>query len=93
MASPAWFLGRAVQDGVFKCLGGILAPGAGWGDVAVPGGVGTEVAFPRSRLVEATRRELVEAHERVGFKGGAVWVFGQVGCGRYPFLHEEVLAQ
>ena len=77
---------------MFECLGGILTPGAGGGDIAVPGGVGAEVALPRSHLVEATRRELIEAHEQVGSEGGGVRVSGWVGCGLFPFLHKEVLA-
>jgi len=44
---------------VFQCRVGILAPGAGGGDVAVTGGVGAEVALPRSHLMEAPRGELV----------------------------------
>jgi len=48
-----------VEDGVLECLGGTLAAGAGGGDLAVPGGVGTDVALPRSHLREASRGELV----------------------------------
>jgi len=59
VASPGRFLGRAVEDGVLECLRGILASGAGGGGIAVPGGVGAEVAFPRSHLIEAARGELV----------------------------------
>jgi len=59
VASHARFLGRAVEDGVLECLGGELAPRAGCGDVTVPGGVGAEVALPRSHLVVAARGELV----------------------------------
>jgi len=77
---------------VFKCLGGFLAFGAGGGDIVVPGGVGAEVALPRSHLVEAARGELVEAHKRVRFEGGAVWVSVRTRRGLVPFLHEEVVA-
>jgi len=70
---------------VFKCLGGILALGAGGGNVAVPGGVGAEITLPRSHLVEATRGELVKAHERVRLKGRAVCVSGLVRHSLLPF--------
>ena len=78
MASPARFLGRAVEDGVFECFGGTLGPEARGGDIAVPGGVGAEVALPRSHRVEAARKKPVKAHERVRLKGGAVWVPGRI---------------
>ena len=89
MAGPARFLRRAVEDGVLECLRGILAFPAGGGGIAVPGGVGAEVAFPRSHLVEAARGELVKAHERVRFKRGAVRVSGRVWCGLLLFFHKE----
>ena len=54
--------------------------------------MGTEVALPRSHLVEAARGELVEAHERVGLQRGLVWVPGRVWSSLIPFFHEEVLA-
>ena len=40
-------------------LGGAQTAGAGGGGVAVPGGVGVEVAFAGSHLVETARSELV----------------------------------
>ena len=48
--------------------GGLGAAGAGGGAIIVPGWVGAEVALSRPDLVKATRIELGEAHERVGFK-------------------------
>jgi len=92
VASPARFPGQAVKDGVFECFGGTLAPWAGGGDIAVPGWVGSEVALPRSHLVEAARRKLVEAHEGVRPKGGAERVSDRVWCGHVPFFHEEAFA-
>ena len=77
---------------MFECLGGTLASRAGGGAVAVPGGVGAEIALPRSHLVEASRREFVQPHERVGSERGAERVPGGIRCGRVPFFHEEVLA-
>ena len=77
---------------MFERLGGGQAAGARGGDFAVPGGVGAEVALPRSHLVEAARGEFVEAHERVGLQRGLVWVPGRVWSGLVPFFHEEVLA-
>ena len=59
MAGPGGLLGRAAEDGVLKRLGGAQAARAGGGGVAVPQGVGVEVALPRSHLVEAARCELV----------------------------------
>jgi len=76
---------------VLECLGGTLELGAGRGDVGIAGGVGTEVAFPRSYLVEGSRRELVQTHEWVGLEGGAVWVSGRIRRGPVPFFHEQVL--
>jgi len=92
VASPARFLGWTVEDGVLECVGGTLAAGACVGGVAVPGGVGPEVATPRSHLVDASRGELVKAHEGVRLKGGGVWVSGVVRSGLLPFFHEEVSA-
>jgi len=77
---------------MLECLGGSLASGAGGGGIAVPRGVGAEVAFPRSHLVEAARGKLIKAHEWVGPKRGEVWVPGLVWRGLVPFFHEEVLA-
>jgi len=77
---------------VLERLGVGQTAGAGGGDVAVPGGVGAEVALPRSPLVEAARSELVEAHEGVGLQRGLVRVPGRVWSGLVPFFHEEVLA-
>jgi len=54
--------------------------------------VGAEVALPRSHLVEAARRKLVEAHEGVGLEGGAERVSDRVWRGLVPFFHEQVLA-
>jgi len=66
VAGPGGLLSRASEDSVLERLGGGQTAGARGGDIAVPGGVGAEVALPRSHLVEAARSELVEAHERVG---------------------------
>jgi len=77
---------------VLERLGGGRTAGAGGGDIAVPGGVGAEVALPRSHLVEAARSELVEAHEGVGLQRGLVRVSGLVWSSPVPFFHEEVLA-
>ena len=59
VAGPGRLLGRAAEDGVLERLGGAQATGARGGGVAVPRGVGAEVALPRSHLVEAARGELV----------------------------------
>jgi len=59
-------LGGTAEDGVHEGLGGLMAAGAGSRDTVVPGGVCAEVALPRSHLVQPARRELVEAHERMG---------------------------
>jgi len=59
VAGPGRLLGGTVEDGVFECLGGTLVTGAGGRGVVVPAGVGAEVAFPRSHLVEAARGALV----------------------------------
>jgi len=40
---------------MLECLGGTLAAGAGGGGIAIPRGVGAEVAPPRSHLVQAAR--------------------------------------
>jgi len=53
---------------MFERLGGAKTTGAGGGDVAVPGRVGAEVTLSRPHLVEASRGELVEPHERVGLE-------------------------
>ena len=92
MASPGRFLGRTLDDGVFQRLRSALATGAGGGDVAVPAGVGAEVAFPRSHLMEASRGELVPAHKRVGLDRPSVRVSGRIWRGLVPFCYEEVLA-
>ena len=47
-------------------LGGLVALGAGGGAVVVPGRVGAKVALTRPHLVQASRVELGEAHERMG---------------------------
>jgi len=67
VACPGRLLGRAAENGVLEPLRGAQTTGAGGGGVAVPRGVGAEVAIPRSHLVEAGRGELVQAHKRVGF--------------------------
>jgi len=77
---------------VLERLRGAQATRAVGGGVPVPRGVGAEVALPRSHLVEAARRELVKAHERMGLYRGLVWVSGRVRCGLVPLFHEEVLA-
>jgi len=59
VAGPGRLFGRAVEDGVVEYLKGTLATGAGGGGVAVPSRVGTEVALPRSHLVDAASGELV----------------------------------
>jgi len=92
VAGPSRLLGRALEDGVLKRLGGLQATGARGGDFAIPGGVGAEVALPRSHLVEATQGEFVKAHERVGLQRGAEGVPGWVWSGPVPFFHEEVLS-
>jgi len=93
VAGPTGSLGGAVEDGVFECLRGTLATRACGGDVvAVPGGVGTEVAFTRSHLMYSARGELVQAHERVRFERGAVWVSSRVRRSLLPFCHEEAPA-
>ena len=51
---------------MLKSLGGFLAAGAGGRGGIVPGGVGAEVALSRPHLMEATRVECGEAHERIG---------------------------
>ena len=59
MAGSSRLLGRAVEDRMLECLRCTQAAGAGCGGVPVPRRVGTEVALPRSHLVEAARGELV----------------------------------
>ena len=44
---------------MLECLRGSLALGAGDGDIPVPGGVGAEVALPRSHLMEAAGGKVV----------------------------------
>jgi len=85
-------LGRASEDSGLERLGGGQTTRTRGGDLAVPGGVGAEVTLPRSHLVEAARRKLVEAHELVGLQRGVEWVPGRVWSGLVPFFHEEVLA-
>jgi len=51
---------------VFEGLGGVGAAGTGGWAVVVLGWVAADVALPRLHLVEATRVELGEAHERMG---------------------------
>ena len=77
---------------MFESLGGVLTARAGGGGIVVPGGVGADVALPRSHLVEPAGGELVEPHKRVGFQRGSIWISGWVGRGPDPFFHEEVLA-
>jgi len=77
---------------VLERLGGGQATGAPGGDIVVPGGMGSEVALPRSHLVEAASGEFVEAHERVGLQRGPERVPSRVWSGLVPFFHEEVLA-
>jgi len=69
VAGPSRLLGRAVEDGVFEGLRGVLAAGAGGGDIVVQGRVGVEVALRRSHLVEVARGKLVEAHKLMGRHG------------------------
>ena len=92
VASPGRFPSRAVEDSVIQCLWGIQASGAGGWDIAISGGVGAEVALPRSHLVEAASGELVKAHKRVGLYRGAVGVAGRVRRSLFPLFHQEVLA-
>jgi len=92
VAGPGRRLGRAAENGVLERLGGAQTAGAGHGGVAVPRGVGGEVTLPRSHLVKAARGELVQAHKRVGFYRGWVWVSGRVGRGLVPLFYEEVFA-
>ena len=92
MASPGRLPSRAEKDGVFECLRRILAPWVGHGVIIVPGGVGPEVALPRSRLVDATGGKLVEAYKGVGLQRGGVRVPGQVWRSFDPFFHEQSLA-
>jgi len=92
LAGPGRLFGRAVEDGVLKCLRGTLAPGAGGGGVTVPRRVGAEVALTTSHLVEAARGELVLAHKQVGLERGAVWVSGWISSCLIPFFHEEAAA-
>jgi len=61
-------------------LKGRVAAAAGGRDIAVPGGMCAEVARTRSHLVPAARGKLVEPHEQIGYKQGAVRVSGQVWC-------------
>jgi len=68
VTGPGGLLSGTVEDGVLERLGGALTTGAGGGDVIVRGRVTAEVAFPRPHLVEATRGELVQPHEWVGFE-------------------------
>ena len=77
---------------MLECLGGSLAFGAGGVDIAVPGGVGAEVALPRSHLVEAACGKPVLAHERVRLERGAVWVPGWVRRGLFPLFEEKTPA-
>ena len=72
-------------------LGGGQTTGARGGDFTVPGGVGAEVAFPRSHLVKAARSTFVEPHEQVGLQRGAERVPGRVWSVLVPFFHEEGL--
>jgi len=92
VAGPGGLLSQATEDSVLERLGGGQTTRARGGDFAVPGGVGAEVALPRSHLVEAARGELVEAHERVGLQRGAERVPGRVWSGLVPIFHEAVLA-
>jgi len=59
VAGAGRLLGRTVEDGVLKCLGGTEAAGAGGGSVAIQRRMGAEVALPRSHLLEAARGEPV----------------------------------
>jgi len=59
VAGPGRLLGRAAEDSLLERLWGTEATRTGGGGVAVPRGVGVEVALPRSHLVEAARSELV----------------------------------
>jgi len=78
---------------VRKGLRGLGATRAGGGDIIVPGGVGAEVALSRPHLVEASCVKLGEAHERVGFKRGAIRVSLWVRRGQFPLLHKEFPAE
>jgi len=81
VAGPGSLLSGTVENGMREGLGGFFASGAGRWGIIVPGGVGAEVALPRPYLLEATRVELVKAHERVGFQPGPGGVPGRVRCG------------
>ena len=68
--------GPAVEDGVFEGLGGKPAPRTEGGEIAIePGRVSGQVAFAGPHLVDSTRQELGETHERV---------WGQRGCEGVP---------
>ena len=54
-----------MENGVSGGLTGFVTAGAGGRDIALLGGVCTEVAFSRSHLVYAARSESVERHERM----------------------------
>ena len=62
---------------MFEGLRGGAAHRTEGGEFAVePGGVGSEVALTRSHLMDAARKELGEAHERVvsqGWGEGIAW--------------------
>jgi len=79
---------------MLEVLGGFTTAGAGGRRVDVaPRRVCTQIAPARSHLVEATRSEFVEAHERMGLERGAVQVAGQIRRGLFPLFHQEAPAQ
>jgi len=77
----------AAEYGVREGLRGLVAAGTGGGGVVAPRRVCAEVALARPHLGEATRGELVEAHERMGLERGTVGIAGRVGRCFFPFFH------
>jgi len=55
-----------------------------------PGGVGSQVTFPSSHLVDATRHELAQTHEQSWVNGRRVVVVGRWGEQSKPVLNEHL---
>ena len=72
-------------------LGGRAAAAAGGiGEITPPGGVGGEIAFACSHLVNSSGDELVEIHERVRGEARCVGVVFGSGVKRFPVFQKWI---
>jgi len=83
--------GGAGEDGVLEGLWFDSATEACQVWVLVePGWVGVQVTYRRSHLVDSSRHELSQAHERVWGEGGGLFIVRRGVGGGGPVLEEHV---